>query len=482
MSQFENIFTDEVLARHSVSHNSIECIKSYLNIIESPNLSNSLFNFITNYEKQTTVLQEIFKFYSQCETTMQKMVVLNSFSFCTVSAGVKMEEFENIKQSFQPVYKYESILFGLHLFLYGFEFKISEQYENAIALFKQSKELLPKFALNYREIGNCYHKTKRFHDSLENLKIAIDLDPESQRSCLYLGQLYISLEQYDIAIEYFNTGMCIEKYDNGPEIMDLFLYDTSSCYRKLKNYEAALQCLNKMKDRSLVEDCAIANCLYRIEQYERAIEKYEILVHGVCSKDFIIHYWLGLCYYDIEKYDEAIVTLQKSIDLGNTDSDCNYYIAICKQYAKIGNREKRHREAIQLFEKLHKQEPSNSSEYLFRIGYSLLKIGETEEALSVLKRSIELDPTFSSPMFLIGSILVSQYSYKKALDYFMRAHKVVKIEKQKEEIERNIILCCSRLNRKVESYSYAGKFRNFNGIAKSRRKLMKKSKDLLFLD
>lgn len=488
MALLENIFGLDLLSRHAIKHDYIKYLKDYLTVIQSANISKAIHIFAEVYENDRELFIEMMKFYSQCETTIQKMVVLNSLSFCVsiqLFDKIELKEYQKISQLFQQEYTFrkhgcESILFGLHLFLCGVKLIRNEEIKDAISQFKQSIAIIPTFSRNYCEVGFCYYKMGLYQESLDNLNIAINLEPNSQRTCSYFGSLHIELCQYDVALNYFYTGLKVTDPNSSPQ--DHFLYKIAICHMKLKQFKEAIGFLRKMKNKNYEHECLIACCLCNMGDYNKAIEKLDELIQRQHDKQYVVHYWKGICYYKQDRYDEAIKSLEKSIALGNTDPGCYHHLASCKQFSNSANKIELHRQAIQILEKLHKQYPK-SAEYVFWIGYSLREIDETEEAVKVLQRAAELDPQYSSPLHLIGMIFVDYQRYEEALPYLIRAHQVVNIQEQKKEIELDIANCFSKLNRGIGLCSYAGKVRKFNEIAKTKRSdILIKSKDPLFLD
>ena len=88
----------------------------------------------------------------------------------------------------------------------GWIFLIKKEHVNAIVSFKKVIEINPNFPAAYWAIGNAFNDLDQPLKGLENIKIAIRLDPVAQQFySISLGISYMKLKQYENAIKIFSS-------------------------------------------------------------------------------------------------------------------------------------------------------------------------------------------------------------------------------------------------------------------------------------
>ncbi|RKY56937.1 MAG: hypothetical protein DRP89_00445 [Candidatus Neomarinimicrobiota bacterium] len=97
--------------------------------------------------------------------------------------------------------------------------------------------------------------------------------------------------------------------------------------------------------------------LYFDKKYDTSIKKFKDLLslrtdHSLSDN---CQYWLGECYYSLEKYQEAISEFKKVGDLGDRNKADAALFKIGMSYLKIGEKEK----AVSAFENLEEKFPNS---------------------------------------------------------------------------------------------------------------------------
>ena len=122
--------------------------------------------------------------------------------------------------------------------------------------------------------------------------------------------------------------------------------------------------------------------LHKSEQ----IVKSKQICEDIIQKDdtrFDAHYLLGLCFYRLEDFENAITSLERAIELN--PNEFNFYIKLSNAYS-----------ALKLYEK----------------------------AKSVLKKAIELDSSKSDVYLQLGNCYVKSRDYKNGLIFYKKAVKI----------------------------------------------------------
>lgn len=102
-------------------------------------------------------------------------------------------------------------LFGLEKSVELYQQGISEaqqaNYDDAIALFKQTIEESPYYALAHYALGRAYlYKMDKQKEAIKELRIAVELDRYLAKAHFYLGLAYFLEEEYSYSVSSFNRA------------------------------------------------------------------------------------------------------------------------------------------------------------------------------------------------------------------------------------------------------------------------------------
>jgi len=167
----------------------------------------------------------------------------------------------------------------------GIELKNKQDYEAALAAFKNAISKKADYNEAYYLAGGCCNELEKYEDAIDFLKkFTPKTDNEKKNKCNELGLSYYKLQRATEAIiEYKNT-------------IEIFPKDG-----------IALR--------------GLGNVYYEIEEdYDSAIEYFEKAIQEDEEDSKPIYYKLGWLYNDKEQYDEAIKTLLKAIEYDSEDS------------------------------------------------------------------------------------------------------------------------------------------------------------------
>jgi tetratricopeptide (TPR) repeat protein len=167
----------------------------------------------------------------------------------------------------------------------GIELKGKQDYERALAAFKNAISKKPDYNEAYYQAGGCCNELEKYDDAVDLLKkFTPKTDNEKKNKCNQLGLSYYKLQRATEAIiAYKNT-------------IELFPKDG-----------IALR--------------GLGNVYYEIaEDYDSAIEYFEKAIKEDEEDSKPIYYKLGWLCNDKEQYDDAIKILLKAIDYDSEDS------------------------------------------------------------------------------------------------------------------------------------------------------------------
>jgi ribosomal protein S12 methylthiotransferase accessory factor len=98
-----------------------------------------------------------------------------------------------------------------------------------------------------------------------------------------------------------------------------------------------------------------------------------------------IYSYMGVCLKEMERYEEAMVVLEKGAALDNERTDIHNLMGF------IHFKSKRHHEAIASFEKVIRLDPSSAIDYA-NIGSNYRDLGNREKAIEYYLMALEIDP------------------------------------------------------------------------------------------
>ena len=99
-----------------------------------------------------------------------------------------------------------------------------------------------------------------------------------------------------------------------------------------------------------------------------------------------IHCHIGVCLKDLERYEEAIESLNKAKSYNDAQKEIYNVLGFC--FFKI----KSHHQAIEAFERAIEIDPGSGIDYA-NIGSNLRELGHIQEAIHCYRIALELDPT-----------------------------------------------------------------------------------------
>ncbi len=229
--------------------------------------------------------------------------------------------------------------------------------EPAIREFKSAVALNPESAAAHMLLGRAYLAQRSIGMMAEakaEFQQALDLDPTLLWARFYLARIYLDMGRNDKAKAELEAGL--QAKPGVPHFLSL-LGETE---RKLGNYEASL----KLHAQALAADPALNTA----------------------------HYYAGLTYMDLNRDDDAIRELERSIDSKFVAPDM--YLTLGSLYTK----RRRFAEAESVCKKAIALDPSRPEGYL-RMGQLYNVQGASEKALAALRQALEGRAFPTSPYY-----------------------------------------------------------------------------------
>jgi len=201
----------------------------------------------------------------------------------------------------------------------------------------------------------------------------------------------------DVAKKYYIQGLLYESDGN--------LYDAFIMYQKALLQDSHNSFLLGKTGKILLKE-------KRFKEAEKAFLK-AISLNGNEPENFLN---LGLTYYYMKSYDNAIKCLEKGLKIKEFPS---YRMVLCDLYVLTNRYEK----ALASYKILIDKFPSNFLLY-FNSGLLLVKMNKPEEAEKYFLETIKLQPAFEKSYVELASIYLQRNDAENALKYYKKATEI----------------------------------------------------------
>ncbi len=261
--------------------------------------------------------------------------------------------------------------------------------------------------------GNASYCTDKYPDAVRSYKRALELNEKIIRETLSQKEAPPLPEDGKTGADGADAGYPAEADIRRGE--SEAHYNLGNTYFKLGKFEQAVDSYKKaLEINPVLEDAAenIARSLIALNRINDAVCWYKSIVEGDTG-NFRSHYAIGLLYFDIENYDEALASLKESIRLNPSFGEA--YEALGKVYSKTG----RHTDAAESYKKLMRLTPGDYIGY-YNLGTSYYKAEEKEKAVEAFKRAIELKPDSYKGYYNMAVALDELNRQEEAIEAFKK--------------------------------------------------------------
>ncbi len=305
-------------------------------------------------------------------------------------------------------------------------------YTSAINAYKKVIEADPSRAELYFEIGNIYLKTQKFQDAIQSYQKAIQLNITKKEAYLYIGNAYEQQKDFANAATSYERYLLLLPADPGPAQFELGM-----CYNELGQYDKAILALEdavKSRPQEQPYNYQLALTYQKAKQYEKAEQTYRNLV-ALSPQDALNYYSmiirmydeagmpekaigaaqkiielnpkseisilnLGIIYYKLKRYDEAVTTFRQALAVKPDYEMAQNYIGV--SYAQ----QKKYKEAIDAFREYVRLVP-DSADGWFNIGINYMLLKDFRGALDPLRRCIQIKPDYAVAQFNLAVVYLN---------------------------------------------------------------------------
>jgi tetratricopeptide (TPR) repeat protein len=283
-------------------------------------------------------------------------------------------------------------------FISGDNASEQKEYETALGLDPQQQRVRMTLATVLIRNG-------LFNEALGHLDELINQNPNLTIAYYYRGRVRIELGNYQEAEKEYLHALELD------DSMEPAIFDLASLYQMEKRFEEAIKLYEKLVGlypANRVAKERLIGLYNNLGQTDSTIRLLEDIKRGSEPGD-PIRQTLGLFYLRQGKFAESIAELDLIITAWPKDNKSRYYLAIA--YEENGEPEK----ALEHFRMIQQ-----GSEYFINsqihTTYILDAKGESDEAINVIKKAIEIDNKNLDLYMILASMFESKKRYDKALE------------------------------------------------------------------
>jgi tetratricopeptide (TPR) repeat protein len=296
--------------------------------------------------------------------------------------------------------------------------RVDEAYEAVLASVRLGKNK----AWPHAGLGRILYEKKDYQRAIEELLLAIEIEPKHGFANLYLGKSYHALEQNKLAIRHLKTSfdICFDRSDYrlAAEAMDtaskidphnaMYAGLAGESYRMMNQLNKAIDRLEKAARLDPELNWAhglLGICYLQIEAYDKAIRELEITVETDPKLSWA-HEQLGVAYHLIGEEDKAIESMLASLKLDPDQPWAHYYLVEI-YLEKKKNSEKALEHAMKGIEAASKQ-PDLQALVQFRsaVPEILITLGRYDDAIQAadgVLKIVEKDSIRLNMMFVVAT-------------------------------------------------------------------------------
>lgn len=336
-------------------------LEDFLILKDEPEYNKDVPAFLTQiyfkqgeYEKVLDVAPKITSFNDPTQLQSLRCVAISQYA---------LNQYEDAANNFDRLLSSDKIILDRNdNFAAGFTYYRTGRYADAIDCFSKSiNDKNPDMMTqnSYYLIGDCYRRSKQENLAIQAFKEAskLDFNADIKEDALYN---YAKL-QCQTSTSPFNNGIeALQEYSNRyphssrSEEVSSYL---SKLYLSTKNYQAAINSIEKLSSKSPEILRAYQRCTYfraleliNNRNYNDALKCLDKSLSAPIDKDINLNalYWKGEAQYRNEKYQDAYYTLQtyqKSSGASFNENYVNSNYTLGYAALKI----KRYRDAITFF-------------------------------------------------------------------------------------------------------------------------------------
>ncbi len=306
----------------------------------------------------------------------------------------------------------------------GWQHYINGDYDSSIEALKLAIALNPNSEEGYMMLSRAYFSAGKKDLAIECLNKAIDVNPNSAKAYLNRGiHRSYTLPDYDRALEDYDRAISLDPKLTAAYLMRGWVFEKQGQFeRAMKEYNEAISIDSKQAEAY----CKRGLLFEKKGHFERAMKEYNEAI-SIDSNYIDAYYDRAKLYQKKGEYELAIKDYNRTVD-----RFLDAYFWIGDIYFEKGQIEKANKE----YSKAIAKWPDSSRTYYQR-GLRYIKQNKYELALKDLNQAIRIDPDGGIDDYYLsrGDIFFKKGQYSKALEDYNQHIKIQIKDIKETEIE-----------------------------------------------
>lgn len=196
----------------------------------------------------------------------------------------------------------------------GYAYENTSKKTEAIESYNKCLQIDDEYALAYKYLGILYYDNDDYKKSLENLDKYLGLKPDSDDDDVYYRK---AVSENDLG-QYTDALVSIKKSNELKPNNVKFLNELGYTYYMLKDTDNSLKYYDKaisLDAKSVIAMNGRAGVYRKLKSDPAEAIKIYKKTLDINPKNLAANYWIGWCYNELEKYNDAVPYLKKVIEL-----------------------------------------------------------------------------------------------------------------------------------------------------------------------
>lgn len=248
-----------------------------------------------------------------------------------------------------------------------------------------------------------------------------------------LGAVLLTIERYEEAIEFLERALAID-----PESA-ITLSNIGHVYNGLNKLQDAERFYRKSTEANDKFAGAFTSLSRLLRITEKPSEALTVAQEGaaIFPQDSDLRTEIGRVFYSLDKYEEAIVELDKAIKLDYNNDYAHFSLGLV-YYANTQNIVAR--DEFKIACNINRTIPN----YWQMYALACMELDLTSETIDAFMKSEELEPDNPRILFMIGLMYLKKELYNEALPYLKRTFNILP---EDWGVKQNYAICLASLNR-----------------------------------
>lgn len=281
--------------------------------------------------------------------------------------------------------------------------------DEALALFRKSAKISPKYLTARVAIARLYLKQDKLKQALVELADAAKLNPRSAVVHNGLGEAYLKQGNDSLAMKEFTEALRLDP-DLASAHFNLgnVLRDMGKLDQAIESYKHVALLAPRFPDLALEHGYT----LYLKKHYKEALKMYEDAIR-MNPKDDRLYVRAGMAAEKLDDQLAAIHYYQSASGLNSSNSDAVFRLAMLF----LGDKE--YEKAQDLFKQVETLDPKNADAH-FRMGQCYEAQEMLSDAIDEYQMAIKIDPGHIEAAIELGRALASRLQFDQAIQYYKR--------------------------------------------------------------